>query len=474
MLLRRDIFTVLARSWKLIAWIAIACGLIALLWAWGQKPVYEAGTSLLVTSGTPEAATAPYENAMGSEKRAISYAKLVYSEAVLSPAVNASGVDISVEDAKSAVSASVVPETALLRVAARDTDPAVAEKLANAVSRSLADAVSDLERPPGSTHPASKLALLSPAIIDPHPVYPTTVVNVILSLAIGSLVGAAVALVRERRNRQIRDGDDVSAITGSEPIAVIPDDPCLADQGLAVFGSDPNETANAFRELRNRVSAQADGQTLRTIGITGCQVGAGTTTVTANLAAVLFESGKSVVVVDANYLNPDYSRRYGDSSRPSLTDLVRQPRHRASTELPQSNAGPTVVALHLDEFHNGDRLYSSDIGAVFESLRQEYDYVLVDTVAMSAGPNTTALLQRADGLVLVAATDGSTSPNLLSCIRRIQASDVNVLGVVLNQRKAQRGRRSKRKGNNPVTETADPAIESVDTNQTVELRTRAQ
>jgi Mrp family chromosome partitioning ATPase len=112
-----------------------------------------------------------------------------------------------------------------------------------------------------------------------------------------------------------------------------------------------------------------------------------------------------------------------------------------------------VIALGPNYVDSGDRL-SSDIVATFESLERNYDYVLVDSVAMSEGPNAAALLQFVDALILVADTEQSTSPHLLSCIHQIRASEVDFLGVVLMQRRARRGSRRKR---DTVTGTADPA-----------------
>ncbi|HEX4392061.1 MAG TPA: Wzz/FepE/Etk N-terminal domain-containing protein, partial [Mycobacterium sp.] len=130
----QDVSTVLRRGWKLIVGCAVAFGLVALTTCLLQKPVYQATVTLFVTSvGNGQGASGPYENAMGSSMLVGSYAKLAYSDTVLVPAVKAAGLNMTLGQAKSAISTQIVPETVMFTVSAKDRDPDVAKRFSNEI-----------------------------------------------------------------------------------------------------------------------------------------------------------------------------------------------------------------------------------------------------------------------------------------------------------------------------------------------------
>ncbi|MGV9827819.1 YveK family protein [Gordonia sp. NPDC003429] len=216
----RNAISTIVRSWLVVLAVVVAAAVGALVYCESQTPKYEASATLYVSSGSREMPSSTYDSTKGSQERAVSYAKLVYSDAVLEPARSAAGLDESVE-LRSAVSASVVPATAVLTITSTASSPDEAVKIVNAVSDSLSDAVSRVEVPQGAVISTSRLVLMTPATAQSSPVYPETMLTVLIAAIIGLIVGVIVALTIERFNRKVRDGRDVGALTGAEPVAEI-------------------------------------------------------------------------------------------------------------------------------------------------------------------------------------------------------------------------------------------------------------
>ena len=74
---------------------------------------------------------------MGSSMLVGSYAKLAYSDTVLVPAVKAAGLNMTVDQARNAVSTRIIPETVMLTVSAKDQDPDVAQRFTIEVTHSM-------------------------------------------------------------------------------------------------------------------------------------------------------------------------------------------------------------------------------------------------------------------------------------------------------------------------------------------------
>src|SRR5260221_24278 len=126
----RSVSTVLAKGWALIAGVAIVFGLAALTFSVLQKPMYAASTTLYLTSGGT-VVTSAYDSLSASRERVGSYAQLLYSQAVLMPAVRAAGLDLTLEQARQRVAVDVNPQIVLITLSASDSNPAVAQKFAD-------------------------------------------------------------------------------------------------------------------------------------------------------------------------------------------------------------------------------------------------------------------------------------------------------------------------------------------------------
>src|SRR5690348_14809509 len=120
----RGFFSTIARGWAIILAVTIIGALGALGYCWWEKPEYQADSTVYVTSGTSQMSSA-WDGVKSSQDRVATYARLVYSDAVLSPAVSTAGLDMSIQDAREAVGVEVDPMITTLTISATDYDPEV-------------------------------------------------------------------------------------------------------------------------------------------------------------------------------------------------------------------------------------------------------------------------------------------------------------------------------------------------------------
>ena len=428
----RDVITVLIRGWKLIVGGTVAFSLIALTFCLLQKPVYQATVTLFVTSvGSGQGASGPYENAMGSSMLVGSYAKLAYSDRVLMPAVKAAGLNMTVDQAKNAISTQIIPETVMLTVSAKDRDPDVAKRFSNEVSHSMIEMVAALTKPNGDGPPISKLTIVTPAALNPEPASPTTMMNVTLATFGGLLAGVAAALGRERLNNRVRDERDIEKVVSSRTLGHIPHDKTLR-AGLTVDFGVPAIAAGAFRHLSNALSVAYSDDSPATILVTSPREGEGKSTVALNLAAAFAASGKTVVLVDADIGNPVPARRAGHGEAPGLADVI----HSEIAPLPLSamamDSLKVIGAGRMRDKDPADLLASSACGKFFKQLTETFDYVIVDSPSLLDGPEAEAVACWADGVLLVTRRGKSKLSDCYASVTQLSDIGAEVVGVVLN------------------------------------------
>lgn len=427
----RDVITVIARGWKLMVGCAVAFGLIALAACMMQEPKYEATATLFVTSsGRSDTPSVPYENVMGSAMVVGSYARLAYSDAVLKPALKTAGLDMTVDRARSALRTQIIPETIMFTVSAREHDPEVARRFADAVAQSIIDRVAALETPNGGGKPISRVTVVTPATINPHPVTPMTLINVALAMVGGLFVGVVLVLTRERLNNTVRDDQDIEKAVGTRLLGSIPHDGDLGHAEIVDFDGPQTAAAGAFRQLRTALSVAHSERSLVTILVTSPRDGEGKSTIALNAAAALAESGSSVVVVDTDFGNAAVAARTGNGAGPGLVDAIR-------TQIPPLQRsvidGLNVIGTGSPNGDDpADLLASESCGTFFKHLAGSFDYVIVDSPALLDGPVAETVARWADGVLLVARRGGSKISDCDGSITRLADLGTELVGVVLN------------------------------------------
>lgn len=427
----RDAVNVLVRGWKLIAACAVAFGLLALGVSVAQEPKYEASATLYVSaSGRKDTPSVPYENVMGAGLIVGSYAKLAYVDAVLGPALKAAGLDMTMDQAKTALRTQIIPETVMFTVGARDHDREVARRFADAVARSIIDRVAALETPNGGGSPISRLTVVTPATVNPHPVSPMTLINVVLAIVGGLLAGVALILTRERLNNTIRDDQDIEKAVGTRLLGRIPHDGDLSHAEIVDFDGPQTAAAGAFRQLRTALTVAHSERSLVTILVTSPRDGEGKSTVALNTAAALAESGSSVVVVDTDFGNAAVAARTGNGTGPGLVDAIR-------TQIPPLQRsvidGMNVIGTGSPNGDDpADLLASESCGTFFRNLAGSFDYVIVDSPALLDSPVAETVARWADGVLLVARRGGSKISDCDGSITRLADLGTELVGVVLN------------------------------------------
>lgn len=413
----RSIYVVLFKAWMLILGVAIAFGLAGLAASLIQKPVYEATTTLYLTSGGTVASSA-YDSVTSSTQRVGSYAQLIYSQAVLMPAANAVGLDLTLEEARKRVGVDVNPAVVLMTITVQDTDPSVAQRFADALAQSMQDAVSKLEVPGAASEPLVKIRQVTKATLNASPVKPTTLVNVSVAVAVGLIAGCLLALVRESRNNRVRDENDAEVALGA-PV-------------LTVVGAD-DRSGEPFRTVRTRLLVQ--DPPVRKLLVTAPTAAPTSATATINIGKVLAKTASSVVVVDADLARPVISRWAGCEGQPGLVDVLRGSpvgdviRHGVDglATLAVLGAGSRAPG------HPADFFSSAAFRQLLGALAQRHDYVIVKSAAMLADPAAESILPFVDGVLVVGGPTLSTLDDLAACRARMSGVQARVIGLVYYQ-----------------------------------------
>lgn len=192
--------------------------------------------------------------------------------------------------------------------------------------------------------------------------------------------------------------------------------------------------AEAFRTLRTNIQFASIDKPLRTIMITSTGPSEGKSTTISNLAVVLAQQDKKVLLVDADLRKPTVHHTFQLPNRVGLTNVLAgggtiQSAVQKSTfgDLHVLTSGPVPP-------NPAELLGSKKMSQLVEEVVSEYDYVLFDAPPVVAVTDAQILSSLMDGVLLVVNSGKTHREMALKAKGLLENVQANVIGVVLNQK----------------------------------------
>ena len=201
-----------------------------------------------------------------------------------------------------------------------------------------------------------------------------------------------------------------------------------------VTQNDPkNPAAEAYRVLRTSIQFAQTGKELKTIALTSCTPNEGKSTTVANLAVVLTQAGKSVLLIDCDMRNPTVHKNFKLSNKVGLSSCISM--GTALEDAVQATGITNLEALTSGVIppNPSELLGSERMQQILERAREEYDYVLIDTPPVLPVTDALVLSRIVDGVVLVL-DSGEVKVEMARDVKnQLVHAGANILGVVLNK-----------------------------------------
>ena len=277
-------------------------------------------------------------------------------------------------------------------------------------------------------------------------VAPNFLYFLVSGLLLGALSGGGLGYLAELSDKGFRTSDEIRRglglpVIGHIPL-LIPDAAAKASLEAGQTAFDPflvthfrsrSVDAEAYRAVRTALYFSTQGGGHNLIQVTSPDMGDGKSTLITNLAVSIAQSGKRIVLVDA------------DLRRPRLHKMMGLPAHltglasviSGNVELRdaiQETAIPGLFVLPCGPMpaNPAELLTSPRFKEVLEELRALYDFVLVDTPPLLAVTDPCVVAPRVDGVVLAMRMSKKSRPKAERAKEILATLGVKVLGVVVN------------------------------------------
>jgi succinoglycan biosynthesis transport protein ExoP len=276
---------------------------------------------------------------------------------------------------------------------------------------------------------------ISPSQTAKDPVRPRTLLNTILGGMAGLILALSFVILREMTDDTIKSSEEVEGLLGAKVIGYIMEMKNKRNgEGIFVKIAPRSPVAEAFRVLRANLEFSGREKPVKTIVVTSGGPADGKTTVIVNLATILSQSGKKVILVDADLRRPSVHRYVGISNAAGLSDLINGKKANVEDYVQKLEKIPNLSVLPSGALPSNptDLLGSQKMKDLLSTLSNAYDYVVIDSSPMMVA-DPQVLLSQADAALLVL-VPGQTRKEVVRAVReQIQHTGAPLLGVVFNR-----------------------------------------
>jgi capsular exopolysaccharide synthesis family protein len=301
---------------------------------------------------------------------------------------------------------------------------------------------------------SSNITVVDPARVPSKPAKPNVPLYLAASLCMGLFLGCGAAFVVDLQDNKIRDLTELESQTGHMTFGVLPH---YAPKNLRIGAgytgnltgpSAPLETpialdeshapyVEALRALRTSLLLSRGGAPPKVVLVTSSVAAEGKSTLALNLAIILAQHGKNVLLVDADLRRPMLHKRLGITTRSGLSSLLSG--QDQGDGLPgiapiESVPGLRVLVAGPPPPYPSELLGSAQMRTSIAAWRTEFDFIVLDGAPVLPVTDSVILSEMVDSTLLVARFNLTERQSLQRSYQMLemQARPEQNIGIVLN------------------------------------------
>ncbi|WP_430452788.1 polysaccharide biosynthesis tyrosine autokinase [Rhodopirellula europaea] len=268
-----------------------------------------------------------------------------------------------------------------------------------------------------------------------------------IGLGAGILLGCGLALLLEKNANTFRDPEEIVTAVGAPILTHVPffkgrvrhkkgdkSNPFEhLDPHLAVVHAPSSVASESIRSCRTSVLFEMAGiPGGKIIQVTSPLPGNGKSTIAGNLACSIAQSGKRTLIIDCDLRRPQVTDNFAMADQLGLVDVLNGKCEHvdAAHDTPLSTlkmmpSGPIPA-------NPAEALTLPEMSELLDVLREEYDYIILDTPPLLVVTDPSITASMTDGVVMALKVRRKSRRNAKEAASILSNVGAKLLGVVIN------------------------------------------
>lgn len=256
------------------------------------------------------------------------------------------------------------------------------------------------------------------------------------AFVLGLLLPIGYITVKNKLRNKFATKSEVEALTDVPVLGEV----CLSHRKESVVVRDSSSIAELFRLIRTNLGFVM-GSANKVVLVTSTKSGEGKSFVSVNLAASFALLGKKVLLVGMDIRKPQLANYLGISHQPGLTQYLSSEQYKISDIIQKSvevESLDVVVAGPVPP-NPAELLAEGKVDAFFASMREIYDYIIIDSAPVGMVSDTFVLDRVADATVYVCRADYTTLQDIDFVSNLYDEKRLKKLSLIVNGTSVKKG-----------------------------------
>lgn len=289
---------------------------------------------------------------------------------------------------------------------------------------------------------ASDSRVVSAAKLPTGPSSPKIVLNLMLGLIIGTMLGIGAVVVAELLFTGVSTIDDVEQLLGIQALTSIPDLETLDKTQRAgsedllpekyVIQHPMSAFAESFRSLRASLRLCRASQKVKLVAITSSVMNEGKTSTAISLARVAALAGDRVILVDCDLRHRGVNKILAETRDVGLIEVLASSAPLTEAIVRDTETSADLLPIGNSPYSPRDMLASDAMRQMLNELARTYDLVIVDLPPVLAVSDVQGIANMLDAIVMIARWSRTPRKIIQNALRILASSGGYVAGVVLS------------------------------------------
>jgi polysaccharide biosynthesis transport protein len=281
---------------------------------------------------------------------------------------------------------------------------------------------------------------LNPAVATEFPVRPRVVLNTLLGGVAGLIFAIGFILLMNSLDTTLKTREDVERVLGLPVMgySLHMEESNENQPGPYVVSFPRSPAAEAFRSLRTNLDFIAVDKPLKSVLVSSPGSSEGKTTVAVNLAAIIAQGGRRVVILDADLRRPRVHKALGLLNRTGLSDVFRDKISLTDAIQSWSDSGLSVITSGDIPPNPAELLASEKMRHILDELESLFDIVVVDSTPTIVA-DSQLIAARVGGVLLILSPGSTHAETARLTVEQYRRVGARLLGVVMNNLRTGQG-----------------------------------
>jgi succinoglycan biosynthesis transport protein ExoP len=280
----------------------------------------------------------------------------------------------------------------------------------------------------------SNIRIVDQAETPTTPTSPNKLTNLSLALFVGMLLGIGLAFFFEHLDSRIKQPEEIKSHLGLPFLGMIPVFNPKETTGPPLIGNGmPQEFAEAFRGIRTNVLFSSADAGSKSIVVTSTGPGEGKSVVSANIAMSLALAGQRVLLIDADMRRPKTHELFGVPLEPGLSNVMVGDSKASETVKRTLTPHLWILAAGKHPPNPAELLGSRRFKDFMASLRDHFDWVIIDSPPVMAVTDASVIAHSATGVVFVVGAEMTNKGAAKTALEQLDSAKAKYVGGILNR-----------------------------------------